>query len=100
MKVISMKYPTSLKECHQDDNIDVFVTLENQRTYCMTVTTIKWLENYMKETHKKYLEPGTIDLIVEKIDSQIIEETIKEYAKDDAYWLKVLSLSYGDQMIE
>lgn len=100
MKVMTIEYPTPLEKCHRyNDNIDVFVTLENKQTYCITITTTKWIEDYMKLTHKNYLEPGTIHLIVEMLDSQIIEKAIREFAENDAYWLKVLSLSYGDEII-
>lgn len=101
MKVIDIEYPTSLKKCHQyNDNIDVFVTLENKQTYCITITTLAWIKDYMKQTHKRYWEPASFDLIVEELSCFIIEEAIQEYAKDDAYCLKILSLSTGDEILK
>lgn len=42
MKVISIKYPTSLNNCNiKNDNIDIFVKVENGNKYCITVTTIE-----------------------------------------------------------
>lgn len=42
MKVISIEYPTPLKNCNiKNDNIDIFVKLENGNKYCITVATIE-----------------------------------------------------------
>ena len=42
MKVISIEYPTSLNNCNiKNDNIDIFVKVENGNKYCITVATIE-----------------------------------------------------------
>ncbi len=41
---------------------------------------------------------GAPNLIVKELRYQLIEEAVKEYAKDDAYWLRVFSMSYGDKI--
>ncbi len=98
MNVISIEYPTQLK--HRDvlsDNIDIFVKLDNNTSYCITVATIKWIDDQVKR--KGFLESGSPFLIVERLEENIIEKAIKDYALNDAYWLKVLSLSIGDELI-
>ncbi len=93
MKVISIEYPTSLKDCNiTNDNIDIFVKLENGNKYCITVATIDWISDHVGT---RYLPSGSPDLIVKELQNQLIEETVKEYSEDDAYWLRVLSMSYG-----
>ncbi len=98
MKISSIEYPTPEGmwnvEC---DNIDVFVKLENQREYCVTIATIEWIAQKMD---KEFFEPGAPNIIVSKLTTKIIEEALKEYAEDDAYWLKIFSLSYGDEIPE
>lgn len=52
MKLISIEYPTPLKNCNiKNDNIDIFVKLENGNKYCITVATIDWISNHVGERH-------------------------------------------------
>lgn len=41
---------------------------------------------------------GAPDIIVKELRSDLIEEVIKEYAEGDAYWLRVFSMSGGDEI--
>ena len=96
MKVSSIIFPTPINECNLFcDNIDVFVKLENEKNFCVTIATIEWITQNMK---KGFLEPGAPNIIVTRLQKDIIENAIKEYASDDAYWLKVCSLSYGEEI--
>lgn len=96
MKVISIEYPTPLKDCNiTNDNIDIFVKLENGNKYCITVATIDWISD---RVGTRYLPSGSPDLIVKELQNQLIEEAVKEYSEDDAYWLRVFSMSYGDEV--
>lgn len=96
MKVISIEYPTSLKNCNiKNDNIDVFVKLENGNKYCITVATIDWISDHVGT---RYLSNGAPNLIVKELQNHLIEEAVREYSEDDAYWLRVLSMSYGDEV--
>ena len=49
----------------------------------------------MGESH---LPSGSPDLIVKELQNQLIEDAVKEYSEDDAYWLRVFSMSYGDEV--
>ena len=96
IKVISIEYPTPMKNCNiKNDNIDIFVKLENGNKYCITLTTIDWISNHVGERH---LPSGSPDLIVKELQNQVIEDAVKEYSEDDAYWLRVFSMSYGDEV--
>lgn len=96
MKVVSIEYPTPLEGCSRlNDNIDVFVELENGNSYCVTVATVDWI---CARTGTKYLPCGAPNIIVKELQQQLIEEAIDEYAADDAYWLRVFSMSHGDKI--
>lgn len=96
MKVISIEYPTPLKNCNIiNDNIDIFVKVENGNKYCITVATIDWISDHVGERH---LPSGSPDLIVKELQNQLIEDAVKEYSEDDAYWLRVFSMSYRDEV--
>ena len=44
----------------------------------------------MKERNQPFIEPGENYIIVEKLTSEIIEETIKAFVEENrAYWLKL-----------
>ena len=91
IKVISIEYPTPMKNCNiKNDNIDIFVKLENGNKYCITVATIDWISDHVGS--------GSPDLIVKELQNQVIEDAVKEYSEDDAYWLRVFSMSYGDEV--
>lgn len=96
MKVVSIEYPTSPEKCNKlNDSIDVFVTLENGNTYCVVVATIGWLCNYAVTG---YAPSGAPFIIVKELEPQLIEKAISQYSEDDAYWLRVYSMSYGDDI--
>lgn len=48
MKIITIEYPIPLEKCNKiNDNIDIFVKLENRNSYCITVATIDWICDYV-----------------------------------------------------
>ena len=47
---------------------------------------------------ERHLPSGSPDLIVKELQNQLIEDAVKEYSEDDAYWLRVFSMSYGDEV--
>ena len=96
MKVVSVEYPVSLEDCNRvNDNIDVFVKLENGKHYCVTVATVEWIQT---NVGAGYLSCGAPDIIVKELKPQLIEEAVNEYAEGDAYWLRVYSMSRGDEI--
>ncbi len=99
MKIKSITYPTALHNGVniEDDNIDVFVELEDSRTFCVVVATYKNIATQMENSKTDYLEGGCPQIIVKKLTHEIVEEAINSHAKEDAYWLKIYGLSYGDE---
>ena len=50
--------------------------------------TPKNLVSLMDKEKMDFSEPGCPFIIVRKLTKEIIEEAIKAYPEDDAYWLK------------
>ena len=72
----------------EDDNIDVFVQLEDGYTYTVVVATAKNIVSLMNKKKKDFAEPACPFIIVRKLTKEIIEKAIEACAKNDAYWLK------------
>lgn len=95
MLIKSITFPTSFKDYGEEQadientNIDVFVESSEGYTYTIVAITPKNLQYLMDKEKMNYLEPGYPFIIVQKITEEIIIETLKAYAEDDAYWLKL-----------
>jgi hypothetical protein len=91
MLIKSISFPTYLEDITdiENENIDVFVELENNYIYTVVVATTKNIEYLMDKEKMNYFEPGHPFIIVKKLTVEIIEETLKSYAENDAYWLKL-----------
>ncbi|MGB7605592.1 MAG: hypothetical protein WBL93_08970 [Lutisporaceae bacterium] len=94
MKVIKIEYPTQLSELKdiKDDNIDVFVELDDGITYTVVVSTPKNYYSYMEKENIDFY-CGVPDVIVKEITHDNIERAIIKYAEDNAYWLKYYHLA-------
>lgn len=90
IKNISFPVPNQLEKIPdiEDNNIDVCVELEDGYTHTVIVATSKNLLSLMDKDKMNFLEPGCPFIIVKRLTKEIIEETIKAYAEDNAYWLK------------
>ncbi|GAB6085223.1 hypothetical protein [Alkaliphilus crotonatoxidans] len=95
MLVKKISFPTSLKKIKdiQDDNIDVFVELDDGYTYSVVVITQKNLLTQMNKSNKDFVEPSCPLIIVRELTEVIIKEAIQAYAEGDAYWIKLNHLS-------
>jgi hypothetical protein len=91
MLIKSISFPTYLEDITdiENSNIDVFVELEDAYTYTVVVATAKNIESLMDKEKMNYFEPGSPFIIVKKLTKDIIEEAVKAYAENDAYWLKL-----------
>lgn len=91
MLVRSISFPSPLINIEDiyDDNIDVFVTLEDGSDYTVVVTTYKNILSLMDKDKANFSEPGCPCIIVRKLTTKVIQEAIEAYAEDDAYWLKL-----------
>lgn len=73
----------------ENDNIDVFVELENAYVYTVVIATAKNIESLMDKERMNYFEPDYPFIIVKKLTKEIISKAIQAYAPDEAYWLKL-----------
>jgi hypothetical protein len=91
VKKISFVRPTLLEEIPdiEDYNLGVFVDLEDGYTYTVVIATAKNIVSLMDNEKTNFSEPGDPFIIVRKLTKEIIEETVKAYAENDAYWLKL-----------
>jgi hypothetical protein len=90
--LVNISFPTYLEDITdiENDNIDVFVELEDGYTYTVVVATAKNIESLMDQEKMNYFRPGDPFIIVKKLTKDIIEETLKAYAENnDGYWLKL-----------
>lgn len=107
MRVKKIEYPTPLSQVKdiENDNIDVFVELENGEEYVVVVSTPQNYYWYMEKEGIDYY-CGCPEIIVKKITEDNIKRAIDEYAEGNAYWLKYYHLGEGidinimDEMIK
>ncbi len=102
MKVESITFLSDLKDVKDifDDNIDVSVTLENGRNYVLVVGTPKNLVRLMENEKSDFLSPGDPIVIVKKMTKEVIEQAIKAYAENDAYYLKFYSAELDTKTLD
>ena len=93
MRVKKISFPIPLKHVENiyDDNVDVFVDLENGCSSTVVVGTSKNLLSLMDKEKSNFLPPGEPMIIVRKLTMEVIQEAIQAYAEEDegAYWLKL-----------
>ena len=97
MKIINIEFPMYFNDIEdiENDNIDVFVELEDGVTYTMVVSTPKNYYWYMDKEELDYIPPSPPDIIVRSLTKENITKAIEAFAEEDAYWLKLYFLS-GD----
>ena len=95
MKIKKISYPTSLEEILdiEDDNIDIFVELDDGMVYTMTVSTPKNYYKYMDKEKIDYISSMPPDIIVRKLTEENIRNALETYVKGDGYWLKLYYLA-------
>lgn len=92
MIVKQISFPTSLTDVKDiyDDNVDVFVDLQNGRSYKVVVATYNSLLSLMYKEKSNFLPPGEPMILVRKLTMEVIQETIQASAEHaDGYWLKL-----------
>ena len=95
MKIINIKFPMYFDDIEdiENDNIDVFVELEDGVTYTLVVFTPKNYYWYMDNEGLDYIPPSPPDIIVRSLTKENITKAIEAFAEEDAYWLKLYILS-------
>lgn len=90
MLIKSIRFYCEL-EAIENNNLDVYVELEDGRRYIVLVVTYKnilWLMNNEDE-ESDFLSPIEPMIVVKALTMENIERAIQAYAKDDAHWLKL-----------
>ena len=102
MKVESITFLSDLKDVKDifDDNMDVSVNLENGKNYVVVVGTPKNLLRLMENEKSDFLSPGDPIIIVKKMTKEVIEQAIKAYAEDTAYYLKFYSAALDTKTLD
>jgi hypothetical protein len=89
IKKISFPSPLEYTEDIYDDNLDVFVELEDGSEFTVIVGTPKNLLTLMNQHEMDFLEPGCPFIIVRKLTMEVIKKAIHAHTQYDAYWLKL-----------
>ena len=79
MRVKKISFPISLEDVENiyDDNIDVFVDLENGRSYTVIVGTYQNVLSLLNQENSNFLPPGEPMIMVRKLTMEVIEEAIQ-----------------------
>ncbi|NOJ74198.1 hypothetical protein [Paenibacillus alvei] len=99
MEIKSINYPVPLSEVKDifNDNIDVFVKLEDGISYSVVVTTPMNILEYMKINDLEYIPASHPKIIVKSLTEENIYEAIKSYSEENAFWLKLLYITGGGE---
>ncbi|WP_310551900.1 hypothetical protein [Paenibacillus glufosinatiresistens] len=103
MKVLKITYPTDLTTISdkENDNIDVFVELEDGSNITLVVGTPKNLIFQMESNRLEYITAPNLDIIVKSLSAKTIQQAIEAYADGDAFWMKALyAMSIDKNVIE
>lgn len=71
---------------------------ENIKIIYTTPLKLCNIKNDKSACGKRVLSYRNVDIIVSELKDNIIENAIEDYSKEDAYWLRLYSISYGDQI--
>lgn len=95
MKITNIEYPTALSQITdiKDDNIDIFVKLDDGFSYTLVVCTPKNLETLMEKEELEYLPTMPPMIIVKELTEINISRALDTYLENNAYWLKLYYLS-------
>lgn len=95
MKIKKITYPTPLEKVSNiyNDNIDVFIEMEDGKNYTLTVCTPEFYFSYMKKEGLDYVPAGCPDVIVSELKDDVINRALENYCKFDGYWLKLYHLA-------
>jgi hypothetical protein len=101
LKITKVRFPTPLSSVIdiEDDNIDMFVELDNKYTFTLVVTTPRNLITLMEEEKIEYTPASSPMVIVKRITEENIMNALETYLENEAYWLKLYFLA-GEIRIE
>ena len=90
MQITNIKFMDEVTDINCD-NVDVCLCVrsENGYTYTLVVGTPTDLIDKMDQEKMNFVEPGLTMIVVKQLTEEIVEESIKAYAEDNAYWLEL-----------
>lgn len=97
LEIKNIIFPTPLDEIKDinNDNVDVFVELEDGNTYTLVFITLANILHLMEQNGKDYFEAGPSMVIVKELSADVIKSALLSFCDGNAYWLKEYYLS-GD----
>jgi hypothetical protein len=102
IRITSIEIPYEWESVNsENDNVDVFVTVQDGYTYILSVATLKNIESLMNEKGQNYYGPEYPFIIVKQITKEVIEEAISAYAEqDNGYWLQMYHFAGSENYIK
>lgn len=87
---IEISYPTALDKIKNiyDDKIDVFVKLDDDLSYTLTICTPQHYYTYMEKENLDFVSAGCPDIIVKVLTYDVIEKAVRNFCNNNAYYLK------------
>lgn len=73
----------------KNDSIDICFDSESGDSFILTFYTPKNILERMEWDKTNFLDPSYLPIMVRELTPEIITETLEEYCKDDAFWLKL-----------
>lgn len=95
MNIKRIEYPTPLSSIRniENDNIDVFIELDDGFHYNMLVVTPQNLSWLMEKDGVGYIPAGVPFIVVKSLTEENIRDVVENYLKNDGYWLKLYQLA-------
>jgi hypothetical protein len=103
VKITNIRIPYDLKTLNVSNSIiDIFVDTDEDYTYTISVTTPEHLRFVMDEEQINYYGLDDLAIIVNKLTPDIIEQTVRAFAKENnGYWLKLYHFAgFGSSLDE
>ncbi|GAC43742.1 hypothetical protein [Paenibacillus popilliae] len=94
MKIIEISYPPYVGVDVNNSNIDAFVDMEDGVSYTVTLWTPNNYYWYMDKEKINHVQYGGLCIHVKSLTEDNINKAIEDYARDEAYFLK-LSFLWG-----
>jgi hypothetical protein len=94
-KMTQLTDPVSASSSY-NDTIEVQIVFEDGFSYTVFVTTPDALLDEMSDENKNFIKAGNPKIIVNELTTEIVREAIKDYAKNNCYWLKLSR--YADEI--
>ncbi|MGG4397449.1 hypothetical protein ABEX25_24420 [Paenibacillus thiaminolyticus] len=95
MRLLKIDYPTPISKVEdiENDNIDIFVTLDDGITYSLVVTTPQNYYWYMDKEGMDFIPASPPDIIVRRLTEENIQKAVESYIADNGYWIKLFFLA-------